>query len=121
MPDKSTVLRWLLRDEQSAFRDQYARAREAQADCDADEIIEIADDTTRDVTTIERDGKDVEVVNHEHIQRSRLRVDARKWRAAKMAPKKYGDKVALEHTGKDGKDLPVGQVTIIQLPDNGRG
>ena len=77
MPGKTTVLRWL--DENEEFRDQYARAREAQADHYADEIIEIADDATNDFMERKRkDGSLETVLDGENIQRSRLRVDARK-------------------------------------------
>lgn len=96
MPDKSTVMRWLAQID--AFRDQYARAREAQADHMADEILQIADDGSNDTYQAENG----EAVNHDVIARSRLRVDARKWLAAKLAPKKYGDKVTQEHTGEGG-------------------
>ncbi|OWT68078.1 MULTISPECIES: terminase small subunit protein [unclassified Achromobacter] len=97
MPDKSTVMRWLAQDEN--LRDQYARAREAQADRLAEEILEIADDGRNDTYTDE-DGN--ERTNQEVVARSRLRVDARKWLASKMAPKKYGDKVELSGTGEGG-------------------
>jgi terminase small subunit-like protein len=63
------------------FRDQYARAREEQADKFFKEIIEIADDASGDYVTTS-DGK--RIVDHENIQRSRLRVDARKWAAARQ-------------------------------------
>lgn len=46
------------------------------------------------------------MVNHEQIARSRLRVDARKWAAAKLAPKKYGDRIAHEHGGAGGGPIP---------------
>src|SRR5258707_1135198 len=69
----------------SDFRDQYARAREEQADKLFREIIEIADDASGDYVTIS-DGK--RIVDHENVQRSRLRVDARKWTAARTSP--YG-------------------------------
>lgn len=74
------------------FSEQYARAREAQADKLAEEALQIADDGRSD-TYVDGDGNvktDTEV-----IQRSKLRVDTRKWLASKMAPKKYGDKVAI--------------------------
>ena len=74
------------------FSEQYARAREAQADKLAEEALQIADDGRND-TYVDGDGNvktDTEV-----IQRSKLRVDTRKWLASKMAPKKYGDKVAI--------------------------
>src|SRR6478736_3110654 len=73
------------------------RAREEQADKLFQEIIEIADDASGDYVTTS-DGK--RIVDHENIQRSRLRVDARKWAAARLAPKKYGDRV--EHDVRGG-------------------
>jgi hypothetical protein len=102
MPGKSTVMRWLAANE--AFRDQYARAREAQADYWAEEIIEISDESARD-TIASEDG--AERMNGEFVARSRLRVDTRKWLMARMAPKKYGDKITQEQTGPDGGPLVV--------------
>ena len=76
MPDKATVLRWL--DVHGEFRDQYARARDLQADHFAEEILEIADDGSNDWMRRERkDGSTEVVLDHEHVQRSKLRVDAR--------------------------------------------
>ncbi len=106
VPDKSTVLRWLAVHEE--FRDQYARAREAQADHYAEEIVDISDDGTNDwmerQSTAEK-GAGVNtgwVLNGEHVQRSRLRMDARKWLASKLAPKKYGDKLDTTLSAPDG-------------------
>ncbi len=95
MPDKATVLRWLADKKKADFRDQYAHAREMQADALFDEALEIADDASGDWAT-DKDGK--KVLDHEHVQRSRLRVDTRKWAAAKLAPKRYGDKINLGGT-----------------------
>ena len=92
MPDKATVLRWLADKKKADFREQYVYAREMQADALFDEALEIADDASGDWTE-DKDGK--KVLDHENIQRSRLRVDTRKWAAGKMAPKKYGDKLDL--------------------------
>jgi hypothetical protein len=101
MPVQATVFRWLSIDE--AFLKQYARAREAQADRLADEILDIADDSSHDTESTEHGDRP----NNEWIARSRLRVDARKWLASKMAPKKYGDKVTQEITGGGGGALVV--------------
>lgn len=79
--------------------EQYARAREAQADKLAEDILAIADDGMSDVY-LDADGN--ERTNQEVIARSRLRVDARKWLAGKMAPKKYGDKLDID-AKVDGK------------------
>lgn len=100
MPAKSTVFKWLI--QQTEFADQYTRAREAQADALFDEIQDIADDGSNDyITKTNADGSEYEAVNSEHIQRSRLRVDARKWMASKLQPKKYGDKQEIELTVTD--------------------
>ena len=101
MPSITSVWRWLHVNE--AFRDQYARAREEQAETLADEIISIADDGLND-TYIDENGN--KRTDNDVIARSRLRVDARKWIASKLKPKVYGDKVTQELTGKDGG--PVG-------------
>lgn len=90
MPAKSMVFRWLAADE--AFRDQYARAREAQADAIFDEILNIADDGLNDTYT-DDDGN--VRTNQDVIARSRLRVDARKWMAGKLRPKVYGDRQVI--------------------------
>lgn len=98
MPHQATVCRWL--GEKERFREQYARAREAQADAIFDEMLDIADDGSNDWMQREReDGSIDEVLNHEHVQRSKLRIDARKWMAGKLAPKKYGDKLQLAGDG----------------------
>ncbi len=96
MPSKTTVMRWLGDARNLAFRDQYARAREMQADTLFDQILSIGDDGSND-TYKTLDGR--EVVNHDQIQRSRLRADARKWMAGKLAPKKYGEKVQMVGDG----------------------
>jgi len=90
IPGQTTVYRWL--DENADFAKQYARARESQADHYVDEIIEIAD--APNATTNPLTGE-VEVRD---AQRDRLRVDARKWIASKLAPKKYGDKMDFTAT-----------------------
>lgn len=100
MPSKATVFKWLT--QQKAFADQYVRARENQADHMADEILSIADDGLND-TYVDENGN--QRTDQDVIARSRLRVDARKWLASKMAPKKYGDKITQEHTGADGAPM----------------
>lgn len=112
MPSKAAVFRWLAAH--AEFRDQYARAREAQADALADELLDIADDGDND--WMERRGEDGQSLgwreNGEAIQRSRLRVDTRKWIASKLKPKKYGDKLAV---GGDEEGSPVKVVAEVLL------
>lgn len=94
-PSASTVCRWLA--DNLAFREQYARAREAQADTLADEILDIADDGRNDWMEVETKKGSFIKLNDEAVSRSKLRVDSRKWFASKLAPKKYGDKVETTH------------------------
>lgn len=99
MPSRSTVHLWLLQHDE--FSDQYARAREDQADTWGDEIVEIADNASNDwMMRNHGDGDEVEVPNHDHISRSKLRIEARKWLMGKAAPKKYGDRVDLNLGGE---------------------
>ncbi len=101
-PALSTVVGWLFDGKHDDFSELYAKARQAQAELRADEIVDIADDSTNDFL-VDKDGK--KIVDHEHIARSRLRVDSRKWIAAKLLPKVYGDK--LQHTGDGGGPIRV--------------
>ena len=115
MPAKSTVFKWLT--QQKGFADQYAHAREAQADTLFDEMLDIADDARND--WMERNGKDDAgwEANGEHIQRSNLRLEARKWMAGKLRPKKYGDKITQEHTGADGGPVMIQRIErVIKNP-----
>jgi hypothetical protein len=90
MPDKSQVFRWLASNEE--FRDRYAKAKTIGVEYLAEELIDIADDATNDY--MESEGKDGSVaykINGEAVNRSRLRIDTRKWVLAKLMPKKYGE------------------------------
>lgn len=94
-PSARTIWRWLADPDREDFRQQYARAKERQAEFMGDEILVISDDGSND-TYIVGDGDEArEVVNHDHIARSKLRVDSRKWLMSKLLPKKYGDKLEL--------------------------
>lgn len=101
MPDRSTVYGWAL-DNIEGFSSQYARAREMQAHALADDILEIADDGTNDWMRRNDPENPGWQANGEHLQRSKMRQDARKWNAAKILPKVYGDRVQQEHVGPDG-------------------
>jgi Bacteriophage Sf6, terminase small subunit-like len=77
MPAHTTILRWLRENE--VFRTQYARAREDQADALADEML----DAARSATNQDANAK-------------RVLVDTLKWRAGKLRPKVYGDRMRIE-------------------------
>jgi hypothetical protein len=112
-----TFFEWIKEDAELSNR--YARAREAQAELLADQIIEIADDSTNDTKTIVGKAGDlIEVENTEWTNRSKLRVEARKWIAAKLKPKKYGDKVEVDQTINVNKlpDWLSNDLNVEQLP-----
>lgn len=112
MPAQSTVYKWLLDPERADFVEQYARARELQADTLFDECQDIADDGSNDYM-----GDD-EKYNGDAVQRSRLRIDTRKWMAGKLRPKKYGDKTLI---GSDPDNpLPEGfSVNLVKASEAG--
>lgn len=113
MPSHSTVLSWLAK---KSFLDQYAQAREAGYRLMADEIVDISDDGTNDYVERERaDGSKHVVFDGEHVQRSRLRVDTRKWLLSKALPKIYGDRLVTEHTGKDGGPIKTESTQTLDL------
>ena len=101
MPNYSTVMKWLWRDhpEKAEFNQMYAQARECQAERMAEEINEIADRSESDYLTNPITGE--KRFDKEHVLRSRLRVDARKWTAAKLLPRKYGDRLELSGNAND--------------------
>lgn len=105
MPSLSTVFRWLRVHPE--FQQQYVRAKEEAADLFADEIVEIADDASGDFIP----GKDGPVLDSEHVQRSKLRIDARKWIASKLKPKKYGDKLEVDNKGELTVNVSVKRFT----------
>jgi len=90
MPSSQTFYIWIEEDVKKSKR--YAYVCEQRADSIFEEIIEIADETSLDKKIIEGG---IELTNHEAIQRSRLRIDARKWMLGKLNPTKYGDKTNL--------------------------
>lgn len=94
MPAMSSIFKWL--SIHPEFAEQYARAKEIQTEKIADELIEIADDESGDVSG------ELKMPNSVAVQRARLKVDTRKWLLSKLQPKKYGDKLDMNLAGKDG-------------------
>ena len=111
----ATIMRHL--SENKGFSDNYARARADQAHKLAEEIIAISDDGTNDTYVTDQGVS----VNHDHIARSRLRVDSRKWYASKLLPKKYGEKLELDGglaVRKDASELSDNDLADIILRRN---
>lgn len=100
MPAYRTVMQWLEAHED--FAQNYARSRAVHADREFERIQQIADDGSNDWIESNDPNNPGYRLNGENIARSRLRVDTLKWRLGRMAPKKYGDRTAVEMTGADG-------------------
>ena len=107
-----TFYDWIAEDEK--LQQQYAHAMEQRATALVEEMIEIADDRENDTYV---DGSGVERTDHEHIQRSKLRVDTRKWIASKLKPKKYGDSSQIKIANHEGNELKVNALFNIDLKD----
>lgn len=106
MPAESTVRRWAM-DDVCGFHAQYVRARELQAHALVEDTLDISDDGSNDWMKRNDPENPGFTANGEHMQRSRLRVDTRKWIAARILPKVYGDKVIQEHTGPNGGAIQI--------------
>jgi hypothetical protein len=87
-PCEGTVRGWVI-DDVDGISARYARAREIQADVLAEQIVAISDEQS-EVTRENGEKYDPDV------NRDRLRIDARKWYASKVAPKKYGEKIEVD-------------------------
>ena len=109
LPAPSTIYKWLA--ESPEFSERYAHAREQQADFYADEIIEIADNCPPETG---------------EVAKAKLKIDARKWKAARLAPKKYSEKTELDLKSTDGSMTPIKitrviidpKETLSRLPEN---
>lgn len=95
MPPEATVRGWVV-DDIDGFAAQYARARDIGLDVCADELFEIAD-------------------GNGDVARDRLRFDMRRWYLSKMAPKRYGDKTEVAHTGPGGGPIETREVSNLEL------
>lgn len=119
MPSLSTAMRWL--SESEHFQQQYARATDVRAEIMAEDTLEIADDARNDYIEKARENGELFIVaDQEHIARSRLRIDTRKWLLSKMAPKKYGDKVQAEVSGPGGAPVEMKVVVELVRAEDGR-
>lgn len=111
-PAFRTVYDWLEKDE--AFSARFARARESGEDVIAQECLEIADDARNDWM----ETKQGKVLDSEHVQRSRLRIDTRLKLLSKWNPKKYGDKVQSEVSGPNGAPIQAEIKVEFVKPDD---
>lgn len=84
-PCQDTLFSWLKHHPE--FSEQYAQAKRCQIEVFIDEILDIADGSSQDEMINEQGSV---ICNSEFIARSRLRIDTRKWLAAKLVPRVYG-------------------------------
>lgn len=110
IPTSETIREWRL--DFPEFSAQYAEAKRLQADLLAEEILDISDDDSQD-EIIDQNGNIK--FNSEYVQRSRLRVDSRKWIAAKLMPKVYGDKMQNEVVMRTPEDV-LKELTLLNEP-----
>lgn len=95
MPDRKTVFRWI--NNNASFATKYARAREMQGDFMDDKILAEADEATPETAAL-----------------ARVRIDAYKWRASKLRPKVYGDKLTLDATvARRAEDMTDDELAAI--------
>lgn len=101
MPAESTVRAWAL-DDVEGFAAKYTRARHLGYEHHGELILKLADESRIGVKRTVKANGDVEEVEGDMVERSRLQVEARKWFLSKMLPKVYGDKTVIE-----GGDKPI--------------
>ena len=112
IPSMATVMTWLTKKPE--FLEQYTRAREIQAETQFDELIDIVDQPPELSHITDKNGELVEVkFDSSYVAWMKLRVDTRKWTAARMAPKKYGEQKTPEVTN----DLTVIDVNVRDMMD----
>ena len=89
------------------FLKQYETAKAEQAESMSEDIIDIADNGNNDwMEKLDKDGVSIGwMLNGEHVQRSRLRIDTRKWLASKLKPKKYGDSTTIKGDAENPLEL----------------
>jgi len=105
MPKRKTVYQWLAK--YPDFMEKYRASKMAGVEALVDQMMDIANDASEDFKRdddgcVLLDKKGNRVIDGEHVQRSRLKIDTIKWVATKLVPRLYGDKTQVEHTGEVG-------------------
>jgi hypothetical protein len=104
LPHFSTFLLWVSQD--LAKSEQYAQAMHVRSELLFEETLDIADNGSNDWMENKDPNNAGYKFNGEHFQRSRLRVDTRKWYLSKLNPKKFGDRVQNDITIKEQPLFP---------------
>lgn len=108
----STIVLWV--GDHPDFAERYLRVRDATLDLMAEDTLAIAD--TPEAGEISESGVNAQgsfdkTVTRDMTEHRRLQVDTRKWYLSKLAPKRYGERLALEHSG---------EITVKELDDTAR-
>ena len=124
MPSTATVCAWLANPKFEEFQREYYKARRVAAELYIDEIFEIADDTEHDWKPTFNKAGDIKgwKPDNEAIQRSRVKIDIRKWYASKMIPRMYGENMDITHgvTGDLAELLKAASNKDAGLPNKRR-
>ena len=111
MPDITTIIAWCR--EKPEFSKQYDRACVDRGNHLAEEALEIADQTPETEPVRDKAGEVIDMKLHSaYVAWQKNRVDARRWFASKMSPKRFGDKVQTEVSGIDGSAIKVETVAL---------
>lgn len=125
-PGLTTIWEW--KDEDPELADILLRAQELWCRAQMRKTIEIADDQSRDILEVQESyvNKKGELKTYikttsdnTAVNRDRLRIGARQWAMARLAPKIFGDKLQQEIAGKDGERLNI-QVTVSEKRENNK-
>lgn len=103
-PTEGTVRGWVI-DDREGFSSQYARARQLQIAALEEDLLEIAD--------VQPGMTESGATDSGYVAHQKLKIDTRKWLMSKIAPKKYGEKLDLQHTGSDGNPIEIKQITRV--------
>ena len=125
MPSLRIVMYWLT--SKPDFLQQYTRAREIQAETQFDELIDIVDQHPDLAHVVGKDGELIEVkFDSSYVAWMKLRVDTRKWTAARMAPKKYAeyrqpeekvDTMVIDGEIKNVMDVAIKRLELIRIAE----
>lgn len=119
-PAAKNIMKW--KREHPEFGARYARAKQDQIELIIDDVLEIADDKSQDrITKLDAEGNEYTVCNHEFIQRSRVRIDTRKWLAAKLLPKLYGDRLIVEKDTESESLIDKARTEVARLKEDDHG
>lgn len=112
MPAHNTIAEWRWKNDD--FSTRYTKAKLQQAELLAEDCLDIADNSSQD---IKLNASGDEVCNSEFVNRSRLRVDTRKWLTSKLLPKIYGELSKLDVLQGENEELKKEMKELREMLD----